>query len=145
MRIAVISDTHDRISHLPWELLRGAGEIWHLGDVCSPEVIATLQQLGPPVLVVRGNCDITPAWPPVLQVERAGLQIRLQHHPPVDPPPAVDLLLHGHTHQPCDWSAGGARILNPGPAGLANKGAPRSMGWLSFEGGRARFEIVALA
>ena len=39
-RIAVISDTHD---HVPPGLvgrLTEADEIWHLGDVCEPDVLA---------------------------------------------------------------------------------------------------------
>jgi len=30
----------------------------------------------------------------------------------------------------------GTRFLNPGPAGLANKGAPRSFAWLELAEGR---------
>ncbi len=143
--IAVLSDTHDCTSHLPWEQLRGAAEIWHLGDVCDPRVIERLRGLGPPVRVVRGNCDSERSWPPILQVERAGLRIRLQHHPPTEPMPGVDLILHGHTHVPCDVCVGGARILSPGSAGLANKGAPISMAWLHLGGGAVRFEVIRLS
>ena len=40
MRIAVLADTHDRCpAGLPGRL-RGADEIWHLGDVCDPATLA---------------------------------------------------------------------------------------------------------
>lgn len=142
--IAVLSDTHDRIARLPWEALGRAAEIWHLGDVCDPGIVARLCALGPPVLVVRGNCDTAVGWPPVIQIDRAGLRIRLQHHLPERLPPGVDLLLHGHTHVPCDISAGGIRILNPGSAGLANKGAPSSLAWLRLGPKGVEFEISRL-
>ena len=39
MRIAVISDTHDRFPLTLPARLKGADEIWHLGDVCEPAVL----------------------------------------------------------------------------------------------------------
>ena len=52
MRIAVLSDTHDRLPDSLCERIRDADAIWHLGDVCSPKIIATLKTLGPP------KCDL---------------------------------------------------------------------------------------
>ena len=43
MRIAVISDTHDRYPATLPERLRAADEIWHLGDVCDPEILAEVR------------------------------------------------------------------------------------------------------
>ena len=74
MRIAVISDTHDRYpAGLP-ERLRGADEIWHLGDVCAPETLVEFLQLGPPLRLVMGNCDAEPGWPLTLDLRYAELQ-----------------------------------------------------------------------
>lgn len=57
MRIAVISDTHDRFpGSLPGRL-KAADEIWHLGDVCEPATLVEFQNLGRPLHVVLGNCD----------------------------------------------------------------------------------------
>ncbi len=76
MRIAVISDTHDRFpSGLP-QRIKGADEIWHLGDVCAPDTLVEFEQLGPPLRVVAGNCDAHP-WPLTLDLEsarRAGME-----------------------------------------------------------------------
>ena len=44
MRIAVISDTHDRYPPGLPDRLREADEIWHLGDVCAPETLVEFEQ-----------------------------------------------------------------------------------------------------
>ena len=68
MRIAVISDTHDRFpASLPKKIC-DAEEIWHLGDVCEPAIVYELAALGPPLHVVAGNCDSHP-WPLTLNLE----------------------------------------------------------------------------
>ena len=101
MRIAVIADTHDRLPVDLAERLRGAGEIWHLGDVCAPETLAELELLGVPLRVVRGNCDAHP-WPVALDLVREGHRAHLVHIPPRRPPAGAELVLHGHTHVPRD-------------------------------------------
>ena len=59
MRIAVLADTHDRYPPGLPERLRGADEIWHLGDVCDPLVLVEFEQLGRPLRVVLGRPN---AW-----------------------------------------------------------------------------------
>src|SRR5262245_18223353 len=101
MRIAVFSDTHNRY---PWSLpqrLAEADELWHLGDVCEPETLVEFEQLGPPLRLVRGNCDAHP-WPLTLDLERQGVRCHLIHIPPNRAPPNAHLVLHGHTHVPRD-------------------------------------------
>jgi uncharacterized protein len=136
MRIAVISDTHDHSRWLPLEALAKADEIWHLGDVCESTGLDALRALGVPLRNVRGNCDEEYSWPPTCTFSLMGLRIHLVHIPPEYPPLGIDLLLHGHTHRPRDEMVGRTRFLNPGSAGLANKGAPLSMGWLELSEGR---------
>ena len=143
MRIAVLADTHDRLpSHLR-AAFAGADEIWHLGDVCAPPILAALKTFGPPVLVVRGNCDDCTAWPLTLDLVRAGFRIRLEHIPPRPPPAGFDLLLHGHTHVPRDEVLAGVRLLNPGCITRPNRGAPASYAWLELAQGKsAVWEVV---
>src|SRR5262245_55303315 len=105
MRIAVIADTHDRLPEGVCESIRVADESWHLGDVCSPVILARIECLAP-VRVVRGNCDSEPDWPLTLDFQVEGLRIHLEHIPSVKPPPC-DLFLHGHTHVPRDETIGG--------------------------------------
>lgn len=145
MRIAVLADTHDRLPAALRAPLAGADEIWHLGDVCDPLILALLETFGPPVLIVRGNCDSHLAWPLTLDLTRAGHRLHLIHIPPRTAPAGCDLLLHGHTHFPRDEMHGGTRFLNPGCITRPNRGAPASYGWLELEAEKdAVWSIVRL-
>jgi putative phosphoesterase len=137
MRIAVISDTHDRIPATLPGLLSEADEIWHLGDVCNPIVLDQIRAIGPRVTIVRGNCDSNFEWPLVRNLERKGVRAHLVHIPPCETVEGSDLVLHGHTHVPRDETIGETRFLNPGCISLANRGAPPSFAWLEIGPGKA--------
>jgi hypothetical protein len=146
MRIAVISDTHDRYpADLP-ERLAAADEIWHLGDVCEPEVLAEFAALGKPLHVVLGNNEAHLNWPLELTMERAGERFFLTHIPPRRAPWGVRFVLHGHTHVPRDETdAAGVRWLNPGCISGAHRGAPPSFAWLTLaEGREPEWKLVRL-
>ncbi|CAN5580321.1 phosphodiesterase [soil metagenome] len=132
LRILVLADTHNHLPAKLDELASGADEIWHLGDVCAPELLETLRNVGPPLTLVRGNCDSERAWPLTVDVERNGKRFRLIHIPPSRPPENVDVLLHAHTHVPRDEVAGGVRFLNPGCVTRPNRGAPASVAHLTI-------------
>ena len=145
MRIAVISDTHDRLPPTLAERLRGAEEIWHLGDVCQPGTLVELEALGVPLHVVRGNCDGWPAWPLVLMLKREGFSFHLEHIPPRHPRRGAAAVLHGHTHVPRDETdPTGVRWLNPGCITRPNRGATASFAWLTLEQGSFRWQVVPL-
>jgi putative phosphoesterase len=134
MRIAVLADTHDRYPPGLPARLRGADEIWHLGDVCAPEALAEFAALGPPLHVVLGNNDEHP-WPAHLDLELHGWRCHLVHIPPRRAPVGARVVLHGHTHVPrVERDAAGVRWLNPGCISRANRGAPASFGWLEILG-----------
>ena len=136
MRIAVLSDTHDRYpADLPaW--LAAADEIWHLGDVCEPEVLVEFEQLGKPLHVVLGNNEAHNLWPLELTLERVGWRFFLTHIPPRRAPRGAHFVLHGHTHVPRDETdAVGVRWLNPGCVSRPNRGAPASFAWLTLAAG----------
>ncbi|MFI5357508.1 MAG: metallophosphoesterase family protein [Opitutales bacterium] len=135
MRIAVVADTHDRVPPSLPGRLKGADEIWHLGDVCDPAVLDQFAQVGPPVQVVRGNCDGHLGWPLGLTLEREGLRFFLTHIPPARAPAGVQVVLHGHTHVPRDEVRGGVRWLNPGCV-TRPRGEPPSFAWLELEPGK---------
>ena len=141
MRIAVISDTHDRVpARLPGRL-QGADEIWHLGDVCAPETLGVFEELGPPLRVVQGNCDSHFAWPLALDLEREGVRFHLTHIPPdfgqATPggPAGAQVVLHGHTHGARDETIDGVRWLNPGAVSRPRDGHA-SFAWLTVIGGK---------
>jgi len=134
-RIAVLSDTHDRYpADLPARLA-GADEVWHLGDVCDPSVLAAFARPGRRLEVVRGNCDDEPSWPWELRLERAGATFLLVHIPPPVAPVGVALVLHGHTHVPRDEEREGVRWLNPGCVSRP-RGVRPGYAWLTLEPGR---------
>jgi putative phosphoesterase len=136
MRIAVIADTHDRLPDHVLTAIRDADEIWHLGDVTSPALLERIRQLGRPLRVVRGNCDSEQSWPLVENFDLEGFRIQLIHIPPAKAEPAVQLLLHGHTHVPRNELVGTARFLNPGCITRPNRGAPASYAWLELKEGQ---------
>jgi uncharacterized protein len=138
MRIAVLSDTHNRLPDSVCARIRTADEIWHLGDVCDPIVVATLEAIRP-VRVVRGNCDETP-WPLALDITLEGVRFRLEHIP-VSKPPECDIFLHGHTHVPRDETVHGVRFLNPGCI-TRPKGTPPSFAWLTVEPRRVTWKLM---
>lgn len=132
LRILVLADTHDRMpSNLP-TLAKGTDEIWHLGDVCAEKIVDELRAIGPPVTVVRGNCDSNNAWPLVVDLVRGGLKLRLRHIPPERAPDNVDVVLHGHTHVPRNERRSGVLFLNPGCVTRPNRGAAPSVAWLEI-------------
>jgi len=123
LRIFVLADTHDKVPANLEALAAGADEIWHLGDVCDSAILQTIEAFGPPVTVVRGNCDGNFDWPLTVDVKRNGIRFRLVHIPPDGAPDNVDVVLHGHTHVPRDERVADVRFLNPGCVTRPNRGA----------------------
>jgi putative phosphoesterase len=133
LRIFVLADTHDHLPENLEELAEGADEVWHLGDVCAPRLVVQLENLGPPLTLVRGNCDTNLEWPLVVDLQRNGLRFRLVHVPPENPPLNIDVLLHAHTHVPRNERRNGLLFLNPGCVTRPNRGAPPSVATLEIE------------
>jgi putative phosphoesterase len=142
--IFVLADTHNRLPETVRQIARDADEIWHLGDVCTEAILDELRAIGPPVTVVRGNCDSNLEWPLVVDLVRGGLRFRLQHIPPDHLPDDVDVVLHGHTHVPRNEKRGQALFLNPGCVTRANQGAPPSVAWLEIAAGKTNWKLVPL-
>ena len=145
LRIFVLADTHN---HLPDNLERlaaGADEIWHLGDLCAPTLLVRLENVGPPVTLVRGNCDGNFEWPLVIDLRRNGIRFRLVHIPPNRTPEDIDVLLHAHTHVPRNERKDGVLFLNPGCVTRPNRGAPPSVAMLKIaEDGKLSWRLTKL-
>jgi putative phosphoesterase len=147
VKIFVLADTHNKFPETLPVLSRSADEIWHLGDVCSEWILDELRAVGPPVTVVRGNCDSNSEWPLVVDLVRGGLKFRLQHVPPEPRTLSgqeVDVVLHGHTHVPRDERRSGVLFLNPGCVTRPNRGAAPSVAWLEIADGKIRWRLVQL-
>ena len=132
LKIFVLADTHDKVPANLESLATGADEIWHLGDVCAPSVLQTIENFGPPVTIVRGNCDSNGDWPLTVDLKRNGVRFRLVHIPPERRPENVDVVLHGHTHVPRNERSEGVLFLNPGCVTRPNRGAPASVAYLEI-------------
>jgi hypothetical protein len=143
-KIFVLADTHNRLPTIIETLAAEADEIWHLGDVCSERILDELRAIGPPVKVVRGNCDANSDWPLVVDLVRGGLRFRLQHIAPERPPENIEVVLHGHTHVPRNQKVGGVLFLNPGCVTRPNRGSPASVAWLKIADGKVNWRLVPL-
>jgi uncharacterized protein len=145
LRIFVLADTHNHLPSTIVTLAKGADEIWHLGDVCASSIVETLEQVGPLVTVVRGNCDTNFEWPLIVDLNRNGVRFRLVHIPPDLVPENIDVLLHGHTHVPRNERRGGTLFLNPGCVTRPNRGAPASAANLEIApGGELSWRTIHL-
>lgn len=150
--IAVVSDTHGHYDDRLDELFAGALRIVHAGDVGSG-VLPRLRALAP-VTVVAGNTDVASALddlPEEATVEVAGLRIIVCHiaarlmerHDPVAE--GYGMVVTGHTHRAAVEWRGGALFLNPGSAGRARFGQPRTCALVTIgAGGRPEPRIETL-
>ncbi len=135
MRIGVVGDTHDRMTHVERivALLRDASvdALVHTGDITRPDVLDRLAVLGVPMAGVYGNNDRHTRGAlrdhaervgmrlvdPPLRLEWAARRILVVHDPEALPeslPAPVDLVLHGHTHRHRHETRDGTLFFNPG-------------------------------
>ena len=162
MRIAVISDTHMPRGNraLPGRAvaeLREADAILHGGDFMRAEVLAMLQQLGPPVHGIHGNVDdeaLRRMLPAARVVELDGARIGMVH----DAGPRqgrlarmrfrfkdADAVVFGHSHLPLhEADADGFQIFNPGSPTERRSAPTHTMGIATVEDGRVHFELLPL-
>jgi putative phosphoesterase len=152
--IAVVSDTHGYYDPQLDELLAGAVRIVHAGDIGTQDVLTRLRAIAP-VTAVLGNTDL-PYWdediPWETEVEVLGLRVLLCHigkslmgrHDPVAE--GFDLVVSGHSHKAAvEWRQQ-TLFLNPGSAGQARFGLPRTLARVTVgEDGRPVPEIVPLS
>ena len=141
VRIGVISDTHDLLRPSAVEALQGVDHILHVGDVCQPKILKSLQEIAP-LNAVRGNMDLG-SWahetlPVTDAIEFGGCWIYMVHdlgQLDVDPAGRFQVVLHGHTHMPEIREDREVLFFNPGSAGARRAGRPISLGFLEIRDG----------
>jgi putative phosphoesterase len=168
MRIGVVSDTHGYFDPQLAPLLQGVDEIFHAGDVGSQPVLDQLRALAP-VEAVRGNIDSDASGlAPAVTRSCGGVHIHMLHQLPKSQsalrewaqaeslqgkaaehcrrflhslPEECQVIIFGHSHEPCALILGGKLFFNPGSAGKKRFSLPRCCGLLeiSAEGVRATF------
>ena len=133
MKVGILSDSHDHRAAAEGALLlfraEGVGTVLHLGDVCSPVVLAGFADPGIPFLGVFGNNDADRdglqkatggAFRPGPRIETVdGRKILFAHsydqlQGELSGHGRFDLVLFGHTHRPLTMRVGKALVLNPG-------------------------------
>ena len=152
MIIGVISDTHGLLRPEAVAALRGVDHIIHAGDICAPDVLASLSTLAP-TTAVRGNNDRGPwaaAIPTTAVVDAdGGVLIYVIHDvAEIDLDPAAAgfrVVIAGHSHRPAQQERNGVLWFNPGSAGPRRFNLPIALGRLTVEGGAVRGEILTLA
>jgi putative phosphoesterase len=133
VKVGILSDSHDHRGAAEGALLlfraEGVGMVIHLGDVCSPAVLAGYGGPEIPLLGVFGNCDSDRDR---LQEATGGAFRQGPHMETVDGRRILlahsydqlqvelsgqgrfDLVLFGHTHRPLTMRVGKALVVNPG-------------------------------
>ena len=136
MLIAVISDTHriHRYIEEAKQYIEGADVLIHLGDN-TEDIPELTQNFHGDVYGVRGNCDISNAYPKEQLIELCGKRIFITHGDLYGVKYGMnnifykakeinaDIVLFGHTHQHFIDEEDGIKFMNPGSISL-----PRSMG-----------------
>ncbi len=133
MKIGVISDTHitEKSKHLPDAVVKGfkgVDMIVHAGDIGSAGILDTLRSLCPNVKAVWGNMDPDELKRilPEKEIFKAGkYRIAVTHgcgaaHKVIEYVQSlfkhdhVDVIIFGHSHEPCNEKRGGILFFNPG-------------------------------
>ena len=149
LRIGVISDTHGLVRPEALAALDGCTMLIHAGDIGSPAVLETLSRHAP-VHAVRGNVDRDPGLmvvPSTLDLVLGGLRIHVVHRPQdIDPvtAAAADLVVCGHTHQPCIDRVDGTLRVNPGSAGPRRFSLPVSVAVVDVREGITEPRLLTL-
>ena len=129
MRIGVLADTHARtLSEIPERIRAALAEvdlIVHAGDFTERVVLEGLRKLGE-VKAVHGNMDsgdLKKMLPEKQLFEISGKKIGLTHGSGGPWGIAgrikemfgdVDIIIFGHSHQPCNQYIEGSLLFNPG-------------------------------
>lgn len=137
MKIAIISDTHDRLDNIEKSLdyikEHGAEVLIHAGDLAHSETLEFIcKKFHGDIYYIGGNADIDTdeirrltqiynslkTYTEVADLNLGGLKIAVTHKP-VDAKQLAqsgkyDLVIHGHDHKPWQSFVGKCEVLNPG-------------------------------
>jgi putative phosphoesterase len=162
MQILVISDTHVRaFRELPGGIQKAVQEaewVVHCGDFTTMGLLEELRRLTPHFTGVFGNADpgsVRHQLSHQVTFELEGRKIVVIHphwggHPDGLEKelalrfPDADVILFGHTHEPCNTKIGDTLLLNPGQ-GYASFMVPASMAILTVSRSELSAELLTLA
>lgn len=136
MKVAVISDTHGLLRPEVLEKIMDCELILHGGDINRQDIIDSLKQIAP-LIVVRGNND--KEWaegvPLFESFSIGGVQVYMTHKKKDLPEDlsSYDLIITGHTHKYEYKTIGDQVFLNPGSCGPRKTTQPITMAVLYVE------------
>lgn len=136
MKVAVISDTHGLLRPEVLEKIMDCELILHGGDINRKDIIDSLKQIAP-LIVVRGNND--KEWaegvPLFESFSIGGVQVYMTHKKKDLPEDlsSYDLIITGHTHKYEYKTMGDQVFLNPGSCGPRKTTQPITMAVLYVE------------
>jgi putative phosphoesterase len=160
VKICVISDTHtdsiDNLSRVILDELSGADMIIHAGDFTSKRLVDELRRIGT-FRGVYGNIDgpdVRKELPAIDIVQAEDFMIGVNHPAEGGSPltleqrlrpkfPAVQAIIHGHSHRTKNDFRDGVLWLNPGSATGRFPATKKTYGILTVDKG-IRGEIIIL-
>lgn len=158
MRIGLVSDSHGSREALERALkaLGSCDLIIHAGDYAS-DADFICEQVGVPVMVVRGNCDFyDERYPDFIDTKLGGHHFFITHgnrqYVKMDLDDLLieakareaDIAVFGHTHIPTIQEEDGVLMVNPGSVYLPHSGQYPTCAVLTLDGGKRSAEIIQL-
>lgn len=162
MKIGVISDTHGYMDARITGHLAVCDEVWHAGDIGSPDVLAALQAACPVVRAVHGNIDdstMRRVCPELLDFETGGARVIMTHIGGYPGRYATGMRTLLRERRPTIFVSGHSHLLrvmpdrdlgllhiNPGAAGRHGWQQVRTLVRFNLEGGvPSDLEVIELA
>lgn len=146
-QIAIISDTHGLLRDFVINEIVTADCSIHAGDINTPYLMETIQQLGE-TYVVRGNND--KEWakdlPGSITVTIEGVRFFIVHNKKDIPPvlTGVDVVVYGHSHKYSAEIINDVLFLNPGSCGKRRFDLDITMCRMTVDAGHYQYEKVTI-
>jgi putative phosphoesterase len=146
-QIAILSDTHGLLRDFVMKELAAADCSIHAGDINTPYITGTIQQLGE-TYVVRGNNDKewAEALPKSITVTIEGVRFFIVHNKKDVPNNLidVDVVVYGHSHKYSAEIINGILFLNPGSCGKRRFNLEITMCRMIVDAGHYHYEKILI-
>jgi uncharacterized protein len=159
MRVVVLADTHIRAGRsralpaLVWDAIEHCQLVLHAGDVVDHTLLDAMADRGCVPITVHGNNDASlPDLPERRELDIEGVHIAMVHETGATKGrparvrrwfPDADVVVFGHSHDPCNEWHDGQLLFNPGSPTERRRQPHHSFGVLELGAGRVvKSEIV---